>query len=126
MLAGEPINHTEGRAVRHMALRAGAQAPPEVRAVLERMQDFCESVHSGKWRGFAGERITDIVNIGIGGSDLGPRMAAQALAAQQQPDLRSISSPMSMAPTSPRCSPGSIRAPRCSSSPARPSPRWRP
>ena len=82
MLAGEPINHSEGRAVRHMALRADKNEPPEVRAVLERMQDFCESVHSGSRRGFAGERITDIVNIGIGGSDLGPRMAAQALAAQ--------------------------------------------
>ena len=88
MLAGEPINHTEGRAVRHMALRADKNEPPEVRAVLERMQEFCESVHSGSWRGFAGERITDIVNIGIGGSDLGPRMAAQALAAQHQPDLQ--------------------------------------
>ena len=57
-------------------------------AVLERMQQFCEEVHSGKWRGFAGEHITDIVNIGIGGSDLGPRMAVRALAAQQQPDLK--------------------------------------
>jgi glucose-6-phosphate isomerase len=88
MLAGEPINHTENRAVRHMALRADKQEPPEVRAVLERMQQFCEEVHSGKWRGFAGEHITDIVNIGIGGSDLGPRMAVRALAAQQQPDLK--------------------------------------
>ena len=87
MLAGEPINHTEHRAVGHMALRADKQEPPEVRAVLERMQNFCESVHSGDWRGFAGERITDIVNIGIGGSDLGPRMAARALSAQQLPDL---------------------------------------
>jgi len=87
MLAGEAINHTENRAVRHMALRADKQEPPEVRAVLERMQKFCESIHSGSWRGFAGERITDIVNIGIGGSDLGPRMAVRALAAQQQPDI---------------------------------------
>ena len=87
MLAGEPINHTEQRAVRHMALRADKQEPPEVRAVLERMQQFCESIHNGNWRGFAGERITDIVNIGIGGSDLGPRMAVRALMAQQQPDL---------------------------------------
>ena len=58
-----------------------------MRAVLERMQNFCESVHSGEWRGFAGERITDIVNIGIGGSDLGPRMATRALAGRQLPDL---------------------------------------
>ncbi|MDP3137984.1 MAG: glucose-6-phosphate isomerase, partial [Burkholderiaceae bacterium] len=88
MLAGETINHTENRAVRHMALRADKQEPPEVRAVLERLQAFCESIHSGDWRGFAGERITDIVNIGIGGSDLGPRMAVRALAAQQQPDIK--------------------------------------
>lgn len=87
MLAGAAINHTENRAVRHMALRADKQEPPEVRAVLERLQQFCESIHSGTWRGFAGERITDIVNIGIGGSDLGPRMAVKALAAQQQPDI---------------------------------------
>lgn len=87
MLAGAAINHTENRAVRHMALRADKQEPPEVRAVLERLQLFCESIHSGTWRGFAGERITDIVNIGIGGSDLGPRMAVKALAAQQQPDI---------------------------------------
>jgi glucose-6-phosphate isomerase len=87
-LAGETINHTEGRAVRHVALRAGNAAPTEVRAVLERLQACCESIHSGTWRGYTGERITDVVNIGIGGSDLGPRMAVRALAAQQQPDLR--------------------------------------
>ncbi|PKO93253.1 MAG: glucose-6-phosphate isomerase [Betaproteobacteria bacterium HGW-Betaproteobacteria-10] len=87
MLAGEAINHTENRAVRHMALRADKQEPPEVRAVLERLQQFCENIHSGEWRGFAGERMTDIVNIGIGGSDLGPRMAVRALVAQQQPDI---------------------------------------
>ena len=87
MLAGDPINHTEDRAVRHMALRAGTKAPPEVRAVLARLQRFCESIHSGRWRGFSGERISDVVNIGIGGSDLGPRMAAKALAAWQQPDI---------------------------------------
>ena len=87
MLAGDPINHTEDRAVRHEALRAGTNAPPEVRAVLAHMQRFCESIHSGRWRGFSGERISDVVNIGIGGSDLGPRMAAKALAAWQQPDI---------------------------------------
>ena len=87
MAAGEPINHTEGRAVRHMALRAGPSAPPEVQAVLARMQAFCEAIHNGQWRGYSGERITDIVNIGIGGSDLGPRMVVKALTAQQQPDL---------------------------------------
>jgi glucose-6-phosphate isomerase len=87
MFAGAAINHTEGRAVRHMALRAGAAAPPEVQAVLARLQGFCERIHGGDWRGFAGERITDVVNIGIGGSDLGPRMVVRALAAWQQPDL---------------------------------------
>jgi glucose-6-phosphate isomerase len=87
MLAGEPINHTENRAVRHIDLRAGQSAPPEVQAVLGRMQTFCERIHDASWRGFSGERITDIVNIGIGGSDLGPRMVVRALAAQQQPDL---------------------------------------
>ena len=87
MLAGEPINHTEQRAVRHMDLRAGEQAPPEVRAVLKRMQAFCEQIHSGAWRGFSGDRITDVVNIGIGGSDLGPRMATRALIARHHPNL---------------------------------------
>ena len=87
MAAGEPINHTEGRAVRHMALRAGDAAPAEVRSVLSRLQRCCERIHSGEWRGFAGQRITDVVNIGIGGSDLGPRMAARALGAWQQPDI---------------------------------------
>ena len=87
MVAGDPINHTEDRAVRHMALRSGDQAPAEVRAVLARMQRFCESIHSGRRRGFSGERISDVVNIGIGGSDLGPRMAVKALAAWQQPDI---------------------------------------
>ncbi len=87
MADGEAINHTENRAVRHMALRAGKSAPPEVQAVLARMQLFCEKIHSGQWRGFSGERITDVVNIGIGGSDLGPRMVVKALTAQQQPDL---------------------------------------
>ena len=87
MRAGEPINHTEGRAVRHADLRAGAASPPEVKAVLDRMARFCEQIHTGNWRGFSGERITDVVNIGIGGSDLGPRMAVHALAAFEQPDI---------------------------------------
>ena len=87
MLAGVAINHSEGRAVRHVALRAGADAPPEVQAVLARLRAFCEGIHNGDWRGYAGERIIDVVNIGIGGSDLGPRMAAKALTAWQQPDL---------------------------------------
>lgn len=85
---GERINHTEGRAVAHHWLRAGDAAPADVRDTLARMANFCERVHSGEWRGFSGEHITDIVNLGIGGSDLGPRMVAQALQGFQQPDLR--------------------------------------
>ena len=88
MRAGATINHTENRAVLHTALRAGEAAPPEVKAVLARMEAFCERVHSGQWRGYSGDRITDVVNIGIGGSDLGPHMAAQALAACHQPNIR--------------------------------------
>jgi glucose-6-phosphate isomerase len=98
MLAGEAINHTEDRAALHMALRApekqtllpprSALVLPEVRQTLARMRTFCNAVHSGDWRGATGERITDVVNLGIGGSDLGPRMATRALAAWQQPDLR--------------------------------------
>jgi glucose-6-phosphate isomerase len=88
MRTGEVINHTEQRAVRHVELRAGTAAPAEVLAVLQRMADFCEQIHSGTWRGFSGERITDVVNIGIGGSDLGPRMVVHALSACQHPDLR--------------------------------------
>ena len=87
MRAGEAINHTEGRAVRHTELRAGQAAPPEVKAILSRMAEFSEQIHNGNWRGFSGERITDIVNIGIGGSDLGPRMAVHALSAFQLSDL---------------------------------------
>lgn len=87
MLNGEKINHTENRAVRHIELRAGDAAPPEVKSVLDRMKNFCEKIHSGLWRGFNGERITDIVNIGIGGSDLGPRMVVRALASHHQADI---------------------------------------
>jgi glucose-6-phosphate isomerase len=99
MRAGDPINHTEGRAVLHIALRNlgqtvepirvdGRDVMPDVRAVLDKMSGFCDAIHSGKWRGATGEPITDIVNIGIGGSDLGPRMATQALAAHRVPHLR--------------------------------------
>lgn len=88
MQAGEAINHTEGRAVRHVELRAGDKAPHEVKRVLARIANFCEQIHDGTWRGYSGERITDVVNLGIGGSDLGPRMVVHALSARQQPDLR--------------------------------------
>lgn len=89
MLAGEPINTTEGRAVLHTALRAprdteivvdGTNVVPEVHEVLNRLGNFADRVRSGEWTGYTGERITTVVNIGIGGSDLGPAMAYRALA----------------------------------------------
>jgi glucose-6-phosphate isomerase len=88
MFAGEPINTTQGRAVLHVALRNRSRRPvlldgtdvmPEVRAALEHVRAFSEKVRNGQWRGYTGMAITDVVNIGIGGSDLGPMMAAQAL-----------------------------------------------
>lgn len=88
MFAGEKINTTEDRAVLHVALRNRANRPmhvdgedvmPAVNAVLAKMRDFSDAVRNGKWRGYSGQAITDIVNIGIGGSDLGPRMVTQAL-----------------------------------------------
>src|SRR5215213_4920631 len=97
MFAGEKINSTENRAVLHVALRNRAGRPilvdgtdvmPEIAAVLEKMRLFSERVRSGSWRGGTGEAITDVVNIGIGGSDLGPVMACEALKPYQRPDLR--------------------------------------
>lgn len=88
MFNGEQINLTEGRAVLHTALRNRSNTPvmvdgqdvmPQVNAVLAKMAAFCEQVHTGKWVGFTGKKITDIVNIGIGGSDLGPAMICDAL-----------------------------------------------
>jgi glucose-6-phosphate isomerase len=88
MFRGEKINATEGRAVLHVALRAprgtrilvdGKDVVPEVHAVLDRMADFSERVRSGRWKGHTGRRIRNVVNIGIGGSDLGPVMAYEAL-----------------------------------------------
>jgi glucose-6-phosphate isomerase len=88
MFRGERINVTENRAVLHVALRAprgvsieidGRNVVPEVHAVLERMGAFCERVRSGAWTGHTGKRIRNVVNIGIGGSDLGPVMAYEAL-----------------------------------------------
>jgi glucose-6-phosphate isomerase len=88
MFRGEKINVTEQRAVLHVALRAprdahiyvdGEDVVPEVHAVLDRMSDFARRVRSGEWKGFTGRRIRNIVNIGIGGSDLGPVMAYEAL-----------------------------------------------
>jgi glucose-6-phosphate isomerase len=88
MFSGQKINVTEGRPVLHVALRAprtesivvdGHDVVPEVHAVLDRMSAFCERVRSGEWRGFTGKPIRNVVNIGIGGSDLGPVMAYEAL-----------------------------------------------
>jgi glucose-6-phosphate isomerase len=88
MFRGEKINITEDRAVLHVALRAprgasivvdGANVVPEVHAVLDRMASFAERVRNGTWKGHTGKRIRNVVNIGIGGSDLGPVMAYEAL-----------------------------------------------
>ena len=88
MFAGERINVTEGRSVLHTALRApksaeivvdGTDVVPEVHAVLERMATFADAIRSGEWKGHSGRPIRNVVNIGIGGSDLGPVMAYEAL-----------------------------------------------
>jgi glucose-6-phosphate isomerase len=88
MFTGEKINITENRAVLHVALRApqgqtilvdGKNVVPEVHAVLDKMSDFANRVRSGEWKGHTGKRIRNVVNIGIGGSDLGPVMAYEAL-----------------------------------------------
>jgi glucose-6-phosphate isomerase len=88
MFGGERIDLTENRAVLHVALRApkdasiqldGKNVVPEVQAVLDKMAVFCDRVRSGEWKGYTGKRIRNVVNIGIGGSDLGPVMAYEAL-----------------------------------------------
>lgn len=80
MFAGEKINVTENRAVLHTALRKpDAQLPAEVAEALDKMSGFIEAVHSGSWLGASGDKITDVVNIGIGGSDLGPAFVVDAL-----------------------------------------------
>jgi glucose-6-phosphate isomerase len=96
MFRGEKQNVTEDRAVLHVALRAprgcgievdGRDVVPDVHAVLERMAQFCDRVRSGEWKGHTGRRIRSVVNLGIGGSDLGPRMATEALRAYADRDL---------------------------------------
>ncbi|MBP9219465.1 MAG: glucose-6-phosphate isomerase [Sterolibacterium sp.] len=87
MRAGEDINTSEQRAVLHVALRE-PQPRPEVATILAKMQLFCTDVYSQRWRGASGQPIRDVVNIGIGGSDLGPRMAVHALTACHHPGLR--------------------------------------
>src|SRR5262249_42309885 len=88
MFRGEKINSTEKRAVLHTALRAprgativvdGENVVPQVHAVLNKMADFASRVRSGEWKGHTGKRINNVINIGIGGSDLGPVMAYEAL-----------------------------------------------
>lgn len=88
MYSGDKINQTEGRPVLHIALRNQSNEPilvdgkdvmPEVNAVLAKMEKFSDSIISGQWKGYTGKEITDIVNIGIGGSDLGPVMVTEAL-----------------------------------------------
>ena len=88
MFAGELINHTEKRAVLHTALRnfsgkpvlfEGKDVMPDIQRVLLQMKNFCAKIHSGEWKGYTGKKIKYIVNIGIGGSDLGPVMVTEAL-----------------------------------------------
>ena len=98
MFAGEKLNGTEGRAVLHVALRNRSNRPilldgkfdvmPEVNGVLARMRVFTDKLRSGAWKGHTGERITDVVNIGIGGSDLGPVMVTEALKPYWQEGLK--------------------------------------
>src|SRR5512139_3189941 len=96
MFTGDGINETEGRAVLHVALRNRSNTPinvngsdvmPEVNAVLGQMKRFSNAVISGNWKGYTGKTITDIVNIGIGGSDLGPLMVTEALRPYWKPPL---------------------------------------
>lgn len=88
MFSGELINETENRAVLHTALRSqndnpikvdGEDIKPEIKKVLRQMESFCDRILSGEWKGYTGKEITDVVNIGIGGSDLGPVMVTEAL-----------------------------------------------
>jgi glucose-6-phosphate isomerase len=96
MFAGEKINTTENRAVLHVALRNRSNRPilvdgtdvmPEVNGVLKHMRGFTDSIRRGTWRGYTGQPITDVVNIGIGGSDLGPVMVCEALKPYSKRDL---------------------------------------
>lgn len=97
MFAGEKINHTEQRAVLHVALRNRSNRPvlvdgtdvmPDVNAMLDKMRRFSEAIRTRAWTGYTGQPITDVVNIGVGGSDLGPLMASEALHPYALHDLR--------------------------------------
>ena len=136
MFRGEKINVTEKRAVLHVALRApkeasivvdGENVVPQVHAVLDKMADFSNRVRRGKWRGHTGKAIRNVINIGIGGSDLGPVMAYEALRHYSD---RSIDVPLRFQRRWHRFlrgDPGPRSRPkRCSSSLPRHSPRWRP
>jgi glucose-6-phosphate isomerase len=110
MFRGDCINVSENRAVLHVALRAprdasiihnGNNVVPEIHAVLDRMADFSDRLRRGVWKGHTGKRIRNVINIGIGGSDLGPVMAYEAL--KQHSDRSIMSSPASS------CSQGSVR-----------------
>ena len=96
MFAGAPINTSEGRSVLHVALRMpkgsslivdGTDVVAQVHEVLDRMADFAGRVRSGQWQGFTGKPIRNIINVGIGGSDLGPVMAYEALRHYSRRDL---------------------------------------
>lgn len=96
VFAGDVINETENRPVLHTALRNKGDAPvyaggqdvmPEIHAVLRRMEEFSDRIRSGEWHGYSGKKITDIVNIGIGGSDLGPVMVTECLKPYARDDL---------------------------------------
>ena len=134
MFRGDKINITEKRAVLHVALRAprgasivvdGKNVVPEVHAVLDKMADFANRVRGGEWKGHTGKRIRNVVNIGIGGSDLGPVMAYEALKhySERGMTFRFVSNvdgtDFAEAVTI------SIQPRRCSSSPPRPSRRSR-
>jgi glucose-6-phosphate isomerase (EC 5.3.1.9) len=97
MFSGEIINTTEKRAVLHTALRNRSNTPvyldgkdlmPEINQVLAQMRIFSDKVRSGEWRGYTNKAITDVVNIGIGGSDLGPKMVTTALEPYSTPNLK--------------------------------------
>ncbi|HET8707619.1 MAG TPA: glucose-6-phosphate isomerase, partial [Pseudomonadales bacterium] len=94
MFSGAKINNTEHRAAWHIALRRSQTEAPlsvteEVNATLAKIENFVRKLHSGEWKGFTGKPIRHVVNIGIGGSDLGPCMAAEALKHYQQPGIQS-------------------------------------
>lgn len=99
LMQGQPLNNTEGRAALHTALRAeqgskvlvdGRNIIPAIQASLEKMRSIVERIHRRQWRGFSGEAITDIVNIGVGGSDLGPFMVCSALNEFTHPDAKKL------------------------------------